>query len=550
MDKKKKESFDINDIWKHRFWIACGLIAITAFVTWYMAKSSLDSEREKRLALIKGAQSSIQQVLSTTAIVPEGADVKVHPNTSTVAGMEAEIANGAEANLEAWRMRYEAQSQHLDWPEVISSLIRNKLSRIRQPEIISREYLTGEQRDTFREQIRQVMPELVKKIKANWNFADTPAEPVNERGDRSQGTPEVSKMEASGEPEVVRWESKNQQVWQAKLSEFQGKYGNDDPGNRPTTQQILALQQDLWILEAVFEVIAEVNGDASANDLAPVKKIDHVLVGRETGSWNSVGKVLGADEMAKAPKTSNVRERLRENLGEQGLSGVNRRGITPREEQGPVSSSSSSSAKSQSSFDPSESKSPFHGRYVDWNFERVNESRLLEALNAEQGLSADPYLHVARRLPVRIALIMDERKIEHFLAAAANSPFVFEIQRIRINKHLPNEGMEEVGTTRSRGDDDGGPAANQPSRLAGGGANATFGGDGRQGRGSDSGGDDLPESVEQRTNFDVKVEFFGVVKLYNPINEDVLYGRKKNRPDSETNDNNQQADNRRNSRVG
>jgi hypothetical protein len=110
-------------------------------------------------------------------------------------------------------------------------------------------------------------------------------------------------------------------------------------------------------------------------------------------------------------------------------------------------------------------------------------------------------------VPVRIALKMDERKIADFMAACANSPFAFEIQQVRWNRHTP--GGDEITLNG-----DGGSAGASTEK--------------RSGMGNDLGMDGFNANpvdvvpVETRTNYDVYVEFFGIVKIYNPVREEDL----------------------------
>ena len=107
---------------------------------------------------------------------------------------------------------------------------------------------------------------------------------------------------------------------------------------------------------------------------------------------------------------------------------------------------------------------------------------------------------VSKRVPVRIAVRMKETEIATFMAACANSPFAFEIQQVRWNKHQKGEPIE-LGGGQQRG----------------------FFGRGSGGYGTGRDGSINPalilEStpVEVRTNYDVNVEFYGIVKIYNPV---------------------------------
>jgi len=135
-------------------------------------------------------------------------------------------------------------------------------------------------------------------------------------------------------------------------------------------------------------------------------------------------------------------------------------------------------------------------------------------------LTDQSYLAVAKRVPVRVAVKMDERKIGDFLAAAANSPFNFEVRQFRLNKHKPGEGADLLAASGAPlGSSGGRPALGRAGGAKGGGGakaddDPPAGGSG--GGGGPASSEGLPG--EQRQNFDVKVEFVGIVKMYNPVN--------------------------------
>ena len=82
---------------------------------------------------------------------------------------------------------------------------------------------------------------------------------------------------------AVIWSDINQDLWWQKLTMFAGRDDHKGAINVPTPLQCYMLQQDLWLLEAMFRIIRQVNGNSNANDLSVVKNIDHVVFGREVG---------------------------------------------------------------------------------------------------------------------------------------------------------------------------------------------------------------------------------------------------------------------------
>jgi len=79
----------------------------------------------------------------------------------------------------------------------------------------------------------------------------------------------------------VLWSDINQQLWYDKLTAFRDRDDHNKASIDPTPLQCYMLQQDLWVLEAMFNVIRELNGDSNAIDTSAIKQIDHLGIGRE-----------------------------------------------------------------------------------------------------------------------------------------------------------------------------------------------------------------------------------------------------------------------------
>ncbi len=305
---------------------------------------------------------------------------------------------------------------------------------------------------------------------------------------------------------AVIWDDQNQEMWHRKLTEFKGLDDHFLPVVDPTPLQVYMLQQDLWLLEAIFDIIRSVNGDADANDLAVIKRIDHIAFGREARS--QLGELTPYDPMLQGSNASGA-----ESSGLTASSDFASRGRGGPEE----------SAAGGDGFDKFGSFSPYHGRYVDVNFEPLTADLVRSVLTGDTLPTDNLELLVAKRVPVRIALRMDERKIPEFMTACANSPFAFEINQIRLNRHEPGGGIEFNGGGYGQGNQQGGGDDRGGMAMSGlGGRSGLSGGAGLTG--GREGGETAPEAsdVETRTNYDVDVEFYGIVKIYNPVREKLL----------------------------
>lgn len=516
---------------RNRFWVTCGVVAIATLVTWYLASAAIEQQREKAASQLKGKKSSIENVLNSNVPTGVGEEtLKVHPNDGTAKGMQERIDAAAEAALAAWETRYNKQKDLMQYAGVLPKHIRDPLANHEPMEKpVEGTLLDDQQRATFKEEIPKHMPTLASKIKTTWKFnpdgtETSEADQAKSRiggnqkdrpgGGGGQGKADSSPISTADD--LVIWSKKNQTLWNTKVTTFTGFHGNTDDQNRPSNSQILALSQDLWILSGIFDVIAKVNEGFTANDLAPIERLDHVLVGPqaitpELGSLTEFSyKAPSANEdgttsKKKGPGSAADRKKAKRD--------AKRAAIDARRK-------NKKAAKRAKSFEKDASKSPFHGRYVDRDFSQLNASEITDVITSD-ALTEQSYLAVAKRVPVRIAVKMDERRINDFLAAAANSPFAFEIRQVRVNKHDPSEVPElaaDANAGKGGSDRSGGPL------LGGGGGGGLA--DGGPPSGGGGGGDDAadgPFLPHTRTNFDVKIEFIGIVKVYNPVNRSLFF---------------------------
>jgi len=104
---------------------------------------------------------------------------------------------------------------------------------------------------------------------------------------------------------AVIWKDINQTMWASKLTEFQGRDDHTKESLNPTPLQCYMLQQDLWLLEAMFKIIREVNGDSNANDLSVIKEIHHIALGREAQGGAATAQLSEWDPRL-APKGTEV----------------------------------------------------------------------------------------------------------------------------------------------------------------------------------------------------------------------------------------------------
>jgi hypothetical protein len=194
---------------------------------------------------------------------------------------------------------------------------------------------------------------------------------------------------------------------------------------------------------------------------------------------------------------------------------------------------------------------PADMRYVDLNYEPMTAEDL--KAKAQSTNPEDAFLAVAKRMPVRIRVLMDSRKISSLLVACANAKLTFEVHQLRFNPpvHAPmgfggfggtgygGTGYGATGTlgaasteTPSSGYPPSGSSGYPPSGSSGyppsgyasspsgyGSSSRSTYGSGYSGYG---GGYDDPYGEQPAETYDRPVELFGIVYIFNPVDRSKL----------------------------
>ena len=517
---------------KYGFWILCSIIALSSIGVWFMASGAIDKKNRDLTSKIEQSFKTGKNLQGTFG----EEDIRKHPNTTSEEGMQQEIDRVAESLVKAWGKRYESQAKLKVWPEEVKSQNAEFVStfeKFKLPETFPEDFEANNiitLLEIYKIHIPKVMARISKIIGTQWEHDPEEDEAEDDEGDESGeggpgglsgGRPAGSGASPGGggrgdrgrgkkKPAttidsrvVCEWNSENQLVWDSKLTSFEARDDNKlGADNIPTPSQIYMLQQDLWLLESMFNVIRKVNSRekdgvnmVKANDLATVKRIDHIAFGREA-----------------LAKLGDITDIVVEEENERG-SGIGREGPPRGRSRGNKGADSG-----YGEIDYSQ-KPAFHARYVDKEMTKVyTAEEIRKALSPGTTLPAGEELGllVARRVPVRLAVKIDETKIPEFVAACADSPFPFKVNQVRVNKHEANGGIVHAGG----GSGPSGAKKKKKSReLAAAGQNELGGG-----AASKSALEN--ESVETRTNYDVNAEFFGYITVYNPVDEARLTGKK------------------------
>ena len=418
---------------KNIFWIGCFLLSAAMIGTWVMASSSLEEQQSKRESAINKRLGDLNRVsgVRAEAELPEIA----HPNASTQEGMNAEIDKTINSIVSAWRKNYQEQKKIMTWPrDILGKETSDFFSEIEVPEKVSDPGFDDVSK-AYYDRIPRFMDKICKELGTNWQYdkqliarRKREAEEARQydglddrrsgRGTRDELDDSTSMLDELNRYAVI-WDRPNQDLWHQKLTIFQGYDDHTGAQRYPTFMQANMLQQDLWLLEAVFKNIKKLNGKSISNDTSAIQIIDHVLFGRE--AINKLGVLSEID-----PRLASV--------------GTAAGAAPDVGMEAPMTFVPEVLAPIPTEADLLAARSAYHNRYVDPNFESIAAKQVKAVLGGATLPETNLELIVAKRVPFRIALEIDERKINEFIAICANSEFVFEVNQLRVNRHLSYPG--------------------------------------------------------------------------------------------------------------
>jgi len=452
---------------RHYFWILTVIVICAGLGTWFYASGQLRAEYDDNKSKIESAKSQIQVIQNDGN----------HPNDESKRFMNQRITELKQEVGRVWRTLYEHQRKNtLVWPqEIREDFIRAVAplqpieAEVEYPTPVEQE-LSQNFKERYRDYIKEELPKLAETIGSTWAPTAGPGGASYGGGESGRSSVPFIGGELSGQvtnPEdelLVIWNPQNQSQIQQERFDWSNK-----PGKVPSTLDVLYAQEDLWVLQTIVEIIARTNGDITAHHRATVKEIESIQMGRN--ALGLVGKVQrlestrGPDDFFSGeysqPVDSGETNPYEQRGGE--LGGLGGAGVDPADR-----------------------------RYVDQDNKPIPAEELRAALETNSPETAS--LSVAKRLPVRIRVSMDQRKIHELLAECGSAPLTIEVRQVRINR--------DAGTT--------------------GGGSLEYGGGGRESSGNDPYAGSGSNAPDPSTTYDVPVEIYGVVYIYNPPAEEIL----------------------------
>lgn len=510
----------IRFIKKQHFWLIVPVLLIVMGVAWYMAKE----EQKKRFAdgesTIKGYFSSMQGV----------SNERPHPNEDYDIEMKKNIKARAKDVAAAWDAQYSKQVDTLKWSRMLDPEFVKAVDKMRPIEKYTNESkLPDWIPQTYKNFIVDTeLKRLAESIGAVWSaspdsiVAAGPA--MGGYGASGGGDDEggggggygsgygaapgaygggggyggggygggdggygggMYDDEEGGGP-LVKWLPESQSKILATSFSWLA-------AGQPTVPQMLYSQEDVWVLDSLMNIIKTTNGNVTDHALATVKEIQSID--------------LAAQAKATAGQISSVQAATEEEADDGVFAGDG------------DDAYGSGYGDMGGGFDDEDADyaapDSLEGRYVDENYTPLEADPLREAAASEDMAQ----VAVSKRMPVRLRLKMDSRKLSAFLAACANAPLTFEVHQIRVNPQAGGAGGMGMMMGGMDGGYGGGGGYGGAAPGAGGGYGGGYGG---AAPGSGYGGMDGGMGLDDEEGgpvetFDKVIEFFGIIHIYNPV---------------------------------
>jgi hypothetical protein len=434
---------------KYHFWILLIVVIVVSAAGWYLTRNAVARQFNRNQGRIDDAFRKMEDL----------AGKELHPNDEYLKGGDELNEERKDSVWDAWKIKYEKQGPLFAWPdpspeipleeaflEIVADLRPFETKVPYPPDPAGEDLLRYRLREDYPLYIKEEVPKLAEIIGSNeWGVqgaqepggaGEFPAAPSN--GDEGRGAAEKTNLSE------IRWNPANQQQILADHFDWSLR-----PDPVPTTLEILYAQEDLWVYRALMKIIRETNGGTGSKGNLAIPQIEFIRIGK-SAKWNPApitGHGLGKQ---RSTKDEDVDE-------------------TPAARHGGGGRGGASNA-------PTDDPADF--RYVDMANQPLTGEKLrgtTGGAGAEQATLA-----VAKRMPVHMKMVIDQREINKLLVECGNSPLMVEVQQLRFN---PGGGVTNLGAADKSG----------PAEIA------------------------ISAEPDYRT-----IELYGIISMYNPVNAGAL----------------------------
>jgi hypothetical protein len=415
----------LNFVRKYHFWLLAVLVVVLVAVFWTSASARFSENFQKR-------KSDILQDIDNMHKLAGMSDPVNEMVYTAIRNVHEQLRNNV---MRGWRYLHKQQQENNRLPEVLGDRFKKEWEK--REEHGWNEELSADVREHYWNFIERHFPNLLDDAKIR-----RPKKAELLAGGMTRGVtgPTEGALAPTGAAEQIEYEGIV--VWEeTNYQQFLARFHWD---RLPSTQKVRLAQEDLWVYKTLLDIIKELNKGATSHYNAMVKRIFALDIAQyATKAFYEARDALG----------------LR-SLGGVGPGGAGAAGGVPGEVGPPVGPPQPGGAPAAPG--PAMSEGPVPGaamppgatpgtppgmlegpgmgpamhapgtseldqlyayRYVDQNEQPVP---------VENGVPKHPFSEF-KMMPIRMRLLMDQRKIPELLAFCANSKMPIEVRQVRIN---------------------------------------------------------------------------------------------------------------------
>jgi hypothetical protein len=410
---------------KQHFWVLCVLVGLIGVFSWWRASGALSVKYDTDQRKITGEFQNLTSLRNSP----------FHPNADINTRQIDETKKLADEVGKLWQQLYDRQSEGvLKWPDALNQAFHEEIEKLQFGQEIP-----GNLREHYQNYIARHFPKLPEKIGARPIDPDLAGNAAGGGFGRMERGPVMAERPMAIGPDgrpieeddnyICEWLEQDQ-ANVAKELEFQ---------QQPSSLQIWAAQENLWVYHTLLNVIKNTNDAAKATrrSNAAVRTLFALQVGQPAAQFsrtpNRIYKLATAAPTAEAiPLDGSVD-------GGEASSGIAMPG-------GPMPAgidrgmSGLAFSGSGPMTDAQRATVLLSGRYLD----EMGKPIPFGGAASADGTAPDPSIPapvVDRsffgkeyvRVPVRMVLEMDQRRLPQLIAECANQPLQVEVQEVRVN---------------------------------------------------------------------------------------------------------------------
>ena len=404
---------------KHHFWILSLIVPLVLVPLLFMGTGQLDS-------LISAKKSQIESRVSALRSVQGIAD---HPNEAWSKAVEEQTVKIEEETFAEWTRFWDEQQFLRVWPAKLGDTFLRAISSLKLGANLERPLLLRYQ---------NMVPDLVRELPKRMGADDL-------MGDAAAGDPKPGAAggprpgAAGGKPmsmPLVIWRGEDQARIAASFKWEKA----------PSTAQVLLAQEELWIYGLFCDAIKRANKGAAGVYDAPITQVTQLAVGypaaEDQPGGQGGGRIFLPKPVAAAAGDMPPTEGATPESPETGMPGASGRPAHPRfgggtAGMGPTPGAEGGAGASQPAL-PDDALREWI--YVDFTGKPLNAAEL-------GTLPAAKLVHL---MPFALQMVMDQRRLDAFLADLAAAPIPIDVRQVRINASAsagqPQSGQQPSGS--------------------------------------------------------------------------------------------------------